>query len=145
MWAPLYFSQQIPEGMCCARSQGGRVLLFIYTCTGTGGFAFLLLRTHGLVRRRGFRSARGRHSTTADKVRTASQQAYELRRILMLLAPSVLIIEQTDGLRTHCPSAYALYHSIFDGTPYCLFHSTVDAAACGGTHSRERLIWVAVR
>ena len=45
----------------------------------------------------------------------------------------------------HCPSAYARYHSIFDGTPYCLFHSTVDAAARGGTHSRERLIWVAVR
>ena len=60
-------------------------------------------------------------------------------------ALKVFIIEQTDGLRTHCPSAYALYHSIFDGTPYCLYHSTVDAAACGGTHSRERLIWVAVR
>ena len=59
MWAPLYFSQQIPEGMCCARSQGGRILFFIYTRTGIGGFAFLLLRTHGLVRRRGFRSARG--------------------------------------------------------------------------------------
>ena len=79
-------------------------------------------------------------------MKAAQEQTGELRRVTELLAPSVVIIEQTSGLRTHCREAYEIYAELWAGTPYRVFHSTVDAARdCGGTHTRERLIWVAVR
>ena len=56
-----------------------------------------------------------------------------------------MVLEQTDGLRTHSPDAYGLFLEMWAGLPYRAFHSPVDAHECGGTHYRSRLIWVAVR
>lgn len=63
-----------------------------------------------------------------------------------LLAPSAVVIEQTEGLRSHCGPAYAIYLSMWEGLGYRVYHSLVDAhTTCGASHHRSRLIWVALR
>ena len=63
----------------------------------------------------------------------------------MLLKPLAVIIEQSDGLRTHCPLGYQLFLDMWQDTPYQVHHSVLDAHAdCGGSHTRARLIWVCV-
>jgi site-specific DNA-cytosine methylase len=66
--------------------------------------------------------------------------------VVGLLAPRAIIIEQTEGLQTHCALAYAEYLTLWDGLGYRVYHSLVDAHdTCGASHHRSRLIWVAVR
>jgi hypothetical protein len=90
-------------------------------------------------------SKANRTSTLDDRDRTARAQVGQLRRVVELLAPRLVVLEQTDGLRTHSPDAYGLFLAMWAGLPYRAFHSPVDAHECGGTHYRSRLIWVAVR
>jgi site-specific DNA-cytosine methylase len=90
-------------------------------------------------------SKANRTSTAADRDQAARAQVGQLRRVVELLAPRLVVLEQTDGLRTHCPLAYEVFLGLWAGLPYLVFHSSVDAHDCGGTHHRSRLIWVAVR
>ena len=90
-------------------------------------------------------SKANRTSTLQAKEAEADAQVGQIRRIVMLLAPRFVLLEQTDGLRTHCPTAYEKFKSLWIGLPYRLYHSTVDAHdTCSGSHHRARLIWVAV-
>ena len=90
-------------------------------------------------------SKANRVSTLSDKETTAVAQVAQLRRVIMMLAPRLVLIEQTDGMRTHCPSAHATFQGLWSGLPYRVYHSTVDARdICGGSHHRARLIWVAI-
>ena len=91
-------------------------------------------------------SKANRVSTPADRLGEAAVQVASIRRVISLVSPSAVIIEQTEGLKTHCAGAYALYAELWDGLGYRVYHSTVDAhSTCGGSHRRSRLIWVAVR
>ena len=90
-------------------------------------------------------SKANRTSTLQAKEAEADAQVGQIRRIVMLLAPRFVLLEQTDGLRTHCPTAYEKFKNLWIGLPYRLYHSTVDAHdTCSGSHHRARLIWVAV-
>ena len=90
-------------------------------------------------------SKANRLSTLADKEDAADSQVGQIRRVVELLAPRLVILEQTDGLRTHCPTAYEKFKNLWSGLPYRVYHSTVDARdTCGGSHHRARLIWVAI-
>ena len=90
-------------------------------------------------------STANRSSSAADRLAEGHAQVQELRRIIMLLKPLAVIIEQSDGLRTHCPLGYQLFLDMWQGTPYQVHHSVLDAHAnCGGSHTRARLIWVCV-
>jgi hypothetical protein len=90
-------------------------------------------------------SKANRVSTLSDKEATAVAQVAQLRRVITMLAPRLVLIEQTDGMRTHCPSAHATFQGLWSGLPYRVYHSTVDARdICGGSHHRARLIWVAI-
>ena len=51
-------------------------------------------------------SKANRHSTYAEKMAEATRVVGELRRILDLLRPRLLVLEQTSSLVTHCPAAY---------------------------------------
>ena len=51
-------------------------------------------------------SKANRASTLRAKEDAADEQVGQIRRIVMLLAPRFVLLEQTDGLRTHCPTAY---------------------------------------
>ena len=90
-------------------------------------------------------SKANRTSTLRSKEDAADEQVGQIRRIVTLLAPRFVLLEQTDGLRTHCPTAYEKFKSLWTGLPYRLYHSSVDAHdTCGGSHYRARLIWVAI-
>ena len=90
-------------------------------------------------------SKANRVSTVDDQDRAARAQVGEIRRVIVELAPRLIILEQTSGLRSHCPSSYDVFLGLWAGLPYRVFHSVVDAYDCGGSHHRERLIWVAIR
>ena len=91
-------------------------------------------------------SKANRSSTSEGQDRAAREQVGQMRRVLTALKPSVFIMEQTSGLRTHCPLSYNVFTHLWDGLPYRVYHSLVDAHRdCGGSHYRERLIWVAVK
>ena len=91
-------------------------------------------------------SKANRTSTAASQLETARAQVSSIRRVVGLLAPRAIVIEQTEGLRTHCGLAYAEYLALWEGLGYRVYHSLVDARnTCGASHHRSRLIWVAVR
>ena len=48
----------------------------------------------------------------------ARGQVAVLRRAVRLLAPRAVILEQTEGLRSHCVLAYREYLSMWDGLGY---------------------------
>lgn len=90
-------------------------------------------------------SKANRHSTYADQMAEATRVIGELRRILGLLRPRLLILEQTSSLVTHCPAAYQLYLGMCQDLPYIVLSYVVDAHRnCGGSHHRERLILLAL-
>ena len=61
-------------------------------------------------------------------------------------APRAVVIEQSDGLRTHHADAYDRFRARLDLLPYCWLHRSVDAHTdYAGTHFRARLLWVGVR
>ena len=91
-------------------------------------------------------SKANRVSAPSDRLAEAASQVASIRRVISLLAPSAVILEQTEGLKTHCSEAYSLYEGLWGGFGYQVYHSTVDAhTTCGGSHHRSRLIWVAIR
>ena len=91
-------------------------------------------------------SKANRVSTSADKCDAARSQAGQLRRVIQLYTPRLVILEQTAGLKTHCGSAYEVYQSLWDGLGYTVYESFVCAHYdCAGSHIRSRLIWVAVQ
>ena len=60
--------------------------------------------------------------------------------------PMAVVIEQSDGLRTHHPQIYRAFRDALDTLPYVWMHRNVDAhREYGGTHSRERLLWIGIR
>ena len=90
-------------------------------------------------------SKANRHSTYAEKMAEATRVVGELRRILDLLRPRLLVLEQTSSLVTHCPAAYQLYLGMCQDLPYTVLPYVVDAHRdCGGSHHRERLILLSV-
>jgi site-specific DNA-cytosine methylase len=59
--------------------------------------------------------------------------------------PLVLLLEQSDGLRTHHPSAYGAMCRVLDALPYVWAHRSMDLHDdLGGCHLRCRLLWVGV-
>ena len=57
-----------------------------------------------------------------------------------------VVIEQSDGLRTHHPQIYHAFRDTLDTLPYVWMHRSVDAhREYDGTHFRERLLWIGVR
>jgi hypothetical protein len=91
-------------------------------------------------------SKANRVSTTAGQGAAAEGQVGQIRRAILLLAPRLVLLEQTDGLKTHCPDAYELFEGLWVGLPYRVYLSVVDARdTCGGSHHRARLVWVAIR
>ena len=91
-------------------------------------------------------SKANRSSTAEGQVATAQRQVAHIRRAIRLLSPLAVIIEQTEGLMTHCPLAYGVYLALWEGLGYRVYRSVVDARdACGASHHRARLIWVAFR
>ena len=91
-------------------------------------------------------SKANRVSTAEDKDAAAATQVGQLRRIIQLYRPRLVIIEQTAGLKTHCGAAYEAYKNLWVGLGYTVRESVVCAHTdCEGSHSRSRLIWVAVR
>ena len=91
-------------------------------------------------------SKANRTASIEDQDRAAREQVGQVRRILTVVTPKVFIMEQTAGLKSHCPHAYELFSHLWDGLPYRIYHSVVDAHRdCSGSHHRERLIWVAVK
>jgi hypothetical protein len=90
-------------------------------------------------------SRANRYSTDEDKRREATAHTRHIRRVITLTSPKVVVIEQTDGLKTHCREAYDIYTRMWDGLPYRVYLSTLDAHEhCHGSHHRRRLLWVAV-
>ena len=72
-------------------------------------------------------SKANRHSTYADQMAEATRVIGELRRILGLLRPRLLILEQTSSLVTHCPAAYQLYLGMCQDLPFIVLSYVVDA------------------
>jgi hypothetical protein len=90
-------------------------------------------------------SRANRSSTDSDKLREATNQTQSIRRVIVATSPRVVVVEQTDGLRTHCRDAFSLYERMWDGLPYRVYLSALDAHTdCSGSHHRRRLIWVAI-
>ena len=59
--------------------------------------------------------------------------------------PSIILIEQSDGLRTHHKAAHRVMNMILRTLPYTWHHGTVSAAAqLGASHARARLGWVGI-
>ena len=91
-------------------------------------------------------SKANRVSTAEAQKATALKQTESIRRVILLVSPRVVIMEQTEGLLTHCGIAYGVYLGMWEGLGYRVYHSVVDAhATCGASHHRSRLIWVALR
>ena len=90
-------------------------------------------------------SKANRTSSADEQEATATEQVENLRRVIRLVSPAAVIIEQTEGLSTHCGVAYEVYRAMWAGLGYRVFHSSVDARSCGASHHRARLIWVAFR
>ena len=60
--------------------------------------------------------------------------------------PLILLLEQSDGLRTHHPGAYDAMCRVLDALPYVWAHRSLDLHDdLGGCHLRCRLLWVGVR
>jgi len=90
-------------------------------------------------------SKANRTSTPESQESAARGHVTDLRRAIRLLRPHVVVIEQTEGLRTHCRLAYEVYLGLWEGLGYRVYHDVVDAHdTCGGSHHRSRLIWVAL-
>ena len=90
-------------------------------------------------------SKANRTSTSADGLRAAVEQTSEMARVIEMLLPDVIVVEQTHGLCTHFPLAYQVFRAMWDGLPYKVRHSPIDAHNdCEGSHHRLRLIWVAM-
>ena len=64
-------------------------------------------------------SKANRISTAEGQLATAREQVSSLRRVIRLLAPKAIIMEQTEGLRSHCCLAYAEYLSMWDRRETC--------------------------
>jgi len=61
-------------------------------------------------------------------------------------APLVVVIEQTNGLRTHHPALYLEFNRALGSLPYYWFPSELDARTdLGASHTRTRLLWVGIR
>ena len=72
-------------------------------------------------------SKANRTSTAEGQLATARKQVSSLCRVIRLLAPKAIIMEQTEGLRSYCCLAYGEYLSMWDGLGYRVYHSSVDA------------------
>jgi site-specific DNA-cytosine methylase len=60
--------------------------------------------------------------------------------------PLVVVVEQSDGLASHQPAAYAAADQALRELPYAWSHTCSDAHSdCGSSHVRARLLWVGVR
>ena len=60
--------------------------------------------------------------------------------------PLAVIIEQSDGMRTHHPDIYAYMRRSLNKLPYMWRHASVDAHDdYGASHFRKRLLWVGTR
>ena len=70
-------------------------------------------------------------STAADKCEAARSQAGQMRRVIQLYTPRLVILEQTAGLKTHCGSAYEVYQSLWDGLGYTVYESVHQARGAG--------------
>ena len=60
-------------------------------------------------------SKANRVSAPSDRLAEAASQVASIRRVISLLAPSAVILEQTEGLKTHCSEAYSLYEGLWGG------------------------------
>lgn len=56
--------------------------------------------------------------------------------------PQLVMIEQSDGLRTHHPALYAWFCVALERMPYNWSHGCVDVARLGASQHRKRLGWV---
>ena len=60
--------------------------------------------------------------------------------------PLVVVIEQSDGMRTHHPELYADMRRSLHTPPYAWRHASVEAHKdYGASHFRKRLLWVGTR
>ena len=67
-------------------------------------------------------------------------------RAVQRAAPYAVVIEQSDGLRTHHPRVYKAFCDTLNTLPYVWLHRSVDAYHdYNGTHLRARLVWIGVR
>lgn len=84
----------------------------------------------------------------AAKARARARLALDaspLCRLVTASRPAVLLLEQTDGLRTHHPQALADLQEALGCLPYVWRHGSVDAFDLGAGHHRVRLGWAGVR
>ena len=69
-----------------------------------------------------------------------------MRKVAESCAPTVIMIEETAGLRR--PRHTALYNKVqaeLRSWPYDWRHAESDCAELGAAHHRKRLLWVGVR
>ena len=91
--------------------------------------------------RRASRAWRGPNDTAA-LVAHARTMCAVIRRA----RPRAVVIEQSDGLRTHRPHAYAIMCALFDELGYRLLHASRDAHVhYDAPHFRRRVLWVGWR
>ena len=88
-------------------------------------------------------SAAGCDAGDCDNTRTHIETICDTVR---RACPLVVVVEQSDGMRTHHPDVYALMKGSLGELPYSWRHASVDAHDdYGATHYRRRLLWIGTR
>ena len=83
-------------------------------------------------------------SPTCDTFRRKHVQT--LCDVVRRARPAAVIIEQSDGMRTHHSAVYQAMRDALSELGYVWRHASVDAYTdYGATHFRHRLLWVGVR
>ena len=89
-----------------------------------------------------------RRSTEQEaRAKTQLQEAFAaMETIAARSAPRLILIEQSDGLRTHNSELYAWFNGALSNMPYDWAHGSIQAAeTLGACHNRARLGWSGVR
>ena len=94
--------------------------------------------------------SRNRLGAKAVSLKQAAYQAVRrhvavLSQALRRLSPCVVVLEQTDGLRTQHPACYGLYRQALRAAGYQTFHGVCSTQESGDSHFRTRLLSVMVQ
>ena len=82
----------------------------------------------------------------AEAVDSTLEHFGHIAQAVTRASPLVVVVEQSDGLATHHPDAYAEAKRLLDGLPYVWSHTCSDLrVSFGASHRRRRLLWVGVR
>ena len=78
--------------------------------------------------------------------RSTTAQVKILLDVITSTSPYVVLIEQSDGLKTHHLDSYQEFNDALLKLPYWVHHDVIEAHRdCGSSHVRSRLGWVLIR